>query len=71
MIEGFNEARGGGVVVRKAAQGYSLFREDNGKPIARLRANGKDDLVEIMWWSHPDRWEHIGDFGLRPDGHAR
>ena len=62
-IEVFNEARGGGVVIRKAARGYSLFREDNGKPIARLRTAGKGDLVEVMWWSHRDRWEQIGDFG--------
>ena len=51
-IEVFNEAHGGGVVVQKAAQGYSLF--PNGKPIARLRTAGKGDLVEVMWWSHRD-----------------
>ena len=62
-IEAFNEARGGGVVIRKAARGYSLFREDNGKPIARLRTTGKNDLFEVMWWSYRDRWEQIGDFG--------
>ena len=62
-IEVFNEAHGGGVVVRKAAKGYSLFREDNDKPIARLRKTGKGNLVEVMWWSHRDRWEQIGEFG--------
>ena len=36
-IEVFNKAHGGGVVIQKAARGYSLFREENGKPIARLR----------------------------------
>ena len=31
-IEAFNEANGGGVVIRKVAQGYSLFRADAGAP---------------------------------------
>lgn len=61
-IEVFNEVHGGGVVIKRAARGYSLFREDNGKPIARLRTVGEGDLVEVMWWSHRYRWEQIGDF---------
>lgn len=62
-IEVFNKAHGGGVVIQKAARGYSLFREENGKPIARLRTVGKGDLVEVLWWSHRNRWEQIGGFG--------
>jgi hypothetical protein len=62
-IEAFNQEQGGGVVIQKAAKGYSLFREDSGKPIARLRPTGKGDQVEILWWSHRDKWEQIGDFG--------
>jgi hypothetical protein len=62
-IEAFNEEKGGGVIIRKAVKGYSLFREDNGRPIARLRPNGKGDQVEVMWWSHRDQWDQIGDFG--------
>ena len=62
-ILAFNDAKGGGVVVRKAARGYSLFREDNGRPVARLRPTGKGDMVEVMWWSHRDKWDQIGDFG--------
>jgi len=62
-IEAFNQVRGGGVIIQRAAKGYSLFREDNGKPIARLRPTGKGDQVEVMWWSHRDKWEQIGDFG--------
>ena len=23
----------------------------------------KGDQVEVMWWSHRDKWEQIGDFG--------
>jgi hypothetical protein len=62
-IEAFNQAKGGGVLIQRAAKGFSLFREDNGKPIARLRPTGKGDQVEVMWWSHRDKWEQIGDFG--------
>jgi hypothetical protein len=62
-IEAFNEARGGGVLIRKQARGYSLFREDTGEPVARLRPTGKKDQVEVMWWSHRDKWDQIGDFG--------
>jgi hypothetical protein len=47
-IEAFNQAKGGGVIIQRAAKGYSLFREDNGKPIARLRPMGQGDQVEIM-----------------------
>lgn len=47
-IEAFNQAKGGGVLLRRASKGYSLFHEDNGRPIARLRPTGKDDPVEVM-----------------------
>ena len=62
-IEAFNQAHGGGVIIRRAAKGYSLFREENGKPVARLRPTGRGDQVEVMWWSHRDKWDQIGDFG--------
>ena len=62
-IEAFNQAKGGGVIIQRAAKGYSLFREENGKPIARLRPTSKGDQVEVLWWSHRDKWEQIGDFG--------
>jgi hypothetical protein len=62
-IEVYNQAKGGGVLIQKAAKGYSLYREDNGLPVARLRPTGKGDEVEVMWWSHRDKWEQIGDFG--------
>jgi hypothetical protein len=62
-IEAFNESNGGGVTIHKAAKGYSLFREDNGKPIARVRPTGRSDQVEVLWWCHRDNWDQIGDFG--------
>jgi hypothetical protein len=62
-IEAFNTEQGGGVLVQKAGRGYSLVREDTGKPVARLRPTGTGDQVEVMWWSHRDKWDQIGDFG--------
>jgi hypothetical protein len=62
-IEACNEAQGGGVILRQAAGGYSLFRADTGRPVARLRPRGRGDQVEVMWWSHRDKWDQIGDFG--------
>jgi hypothetical protein len=62
-LEAFNEARGGGVRIEKAAKGYSLFREDTGQPVARLRPTGEGDRVEVLWWSHRGKWDQIGDFG--------
>ncbi len=62
-IEAYNEKQGGGVVIRRANKGYSLFVEEDETPIARLRPTGSGDEVEVLWWSHRDRWEKIGDFG--------
>ena len=62
-IQAFNEAKGGGVTIRKVAKGYSLFREDTGAPVARLRPTGTNGQVEVMWWSSRGKWEQIGDFG--------
>ena len=62
-IESFNQAHGGGIVIRRMRGGYSLFQEENGSPVARLRPTGKGDDVEVLWWSHREKWESIGDFG--------
>jgi hypothetical protein len=62
-IEAYNEVQGGGVIIRRASKGYSLFIESDGSPIARLRPTGNGDEVEILWWSHGDKWEQIGEFG--------
>jgi hypothetical protein len=63
-IEAFNSAHGGGVAVRKDAHGYSLFREDTGAPVARLRPTKSSHLMEVLRWSWRDRWDSIGDFGV-------
>ena len=42
-------------------RGISMFGPD-GQPVARLRSLGRDGW-EVLWWSHRDKWESIGDFG--------
>ncbi len=62
-IEAFHRARGGGVVVRKAARGYSLSSARTGGPTARLRPSGGADQVQVLWWDG-ERWRASGPFGL-------
>jgi hypothetical protein len=54
-IEAFNRSRGGGVVVRRAANGYSLYSERSGGPVARLKPTGEDDKVRVLAW-HRKKW---------------
>jgi hypothetical protein len=63
-IETFNDEHGGGVAVRKDPHGYTLFRNDNGKPIARLRPRESGDRFEVLCWSpFRERWQPVGPFG--------
>ena len=62
-INAFNEAKGGGVSVRKDVRGYSLFREDTGMPIARLRPVLDGEFFDVYFWSDRDKWEPVGYFG--------
>lgn len=39
--------------------GFNILRD--GEPVSRLRRRGP--AWEVMWWSHRDKWESIGDFG--------
>ena len=62
-IEAFNRGRGGGVVVRRAANGYSLHSERSGGPVARLKPTGEDDKVRVLAW-HRGKWGASGPFGV-------
>ena len=62
-IEAYNKAQGDGIVIFKRRGGYSLYVEEDGTPVARLRPTGTKDSVEVLHWSYRDRWESIGDFG--------
>ncbi len=50
--------------VERRGKGYTLFHADTGHPIARLRPYGRDDLMEIFYWSlWRERWRPTGPFG--------
>jgi hypothetical protein len=45
-------------------KGYTLFHANTGRAIARLRPYGRDDLMEILYWSlRKERWAAVGPFG--------
>jgi hypothetical protein len=56
-------ARGGRVLVRFRANGYSLFARRSGEPLVRLRLTGEGDDVVVLYPSHRGGWEPPGDFG--------
>ena len=56
-------ARGGRVLVRFRANGYSLFARRSGEPLARLRLTGNGDEVVLLYPSHRGGWGTLGDFG--------
>ena len=61
-IRGCPFARGGRVLVRFRANGYSLVARRSGVPLARLRLTGEGDNVVLLYPSHRG-WEPPGDFG--------
>ena len=62
-IRGCPFARGGRVLVRFRANGYSLFARRSGEPLARLRLTGNGDEVVLLYPSHRGGWGALGDFG--------
>jgi hypothetical protein len=62
MTEYF-DMKGSPVVVQRVNKGYSIIHE-TGEPVARFWPRvGDSNRVEVLWWSHSDKWDHIGDFG--------
>jgi hypothetical protein len=55
--------RGGRVLVRYRAQGYSLFARRSGEPLVRLRLTGDGGDVVLLYPSHRGGWQPPGDFG--------
>ena len=62
-IRGCPFARGGRVLVRFRANGYSLFARRSGEPLARLRLTDNGDEVVLLYPSHRGGWGALGDFG--------
>ncbi len=52
------------MAVRKDPHGYTLFIEDTGAPLARLRPRESGDRFEVLCWSpFRERWRPVGPFG--------
>ena len=63
LIETF-DFDAGPVVVERRNRGFTLIHAETGVPIARLRPIGRDDLVDILYWSlWKERWAPFGPFG--------
>lgn len=63
LIETF-DFDAGPVVVERRNRGFTLIHAETGAPIARLRPIGRDDLVDIRYWSlWKERWVPFGPFG--------
>ncbi|AMV39801.1 hypothetical protein [Planctomyces sp. SH-PL62] len=62
-IAAYDGMMGGGVGVRKDRHGYTLFREDCGEPLARLRPQADGRFAVLYWNVFNERWRSVGDFG--------
>jgi hypothetical protein len=61
------------LAVERRNRGYTLYRAASGIPVARLRPTGRDDHVEVLYWSlWRERWTRAGPFGrtILPIGDA-
>jgi len=62
-IERFRFPRGA-VVCERRNRGYTLYHAASGAPVARLRPIGRNDSVEVLYWSvWKERWTAAGPFG--------
>ena len=63
MIEEYFEDHGIPVQTSFIKGGLSIYASNRKTPIARFVQCGNRGGVEVMWYSHRDKWDHIGDFG--------
>ena len=62
-IERFHFPRGP-VTPERRNRGYTLHHAASGAPVARLRPTGRNDSVEVFYWSAwKERWTAAGPFG--------
>ena len=62
-IECFHFPRGP-VTLTRRNRGYTLHHVASGAPVARLRPTGRNDSVEVFYWSAwKERWTAAGPFG--------
>ena len=63
MIEEYFEEHGIPVQTSFNRGGLSIYSINRKTPIARFVPCGSRGGVEVMWYSHRDKWDHVGDFG--------
>jgi len=63
MIAAYFESHGIPVETRIIRGGLSVYMQARKTPITRFIPTGNDTGVEVLWYSHRDKWDHIGDFG--------
>jgi hypothetical protein len=52
------------VVAERRNRGYTLYHASSGSPVARFRPTGRNDSVEVLYWSAwKQRWAATGPFG--------
>jgi hypothetical protein len=62
-IESF-ACRRGRLLAERRNRGYTLYHAVSGACVARLRLTGKDDRVEVLYWSlWKERWTSAGPLG--------
>jgi hypothetical protein len=62
-IESF-VCRCGQLRAERRNKGYTLTHATSGAPVARLRQTGREDRVEVLYWSlWKERWTSAGPFG--------
>src|SRR6201987_2730032 len=62
-IRGCPFVRGGRVLVRFRANGYTLFARRSGEPLVCLRPTGERDGGGVLLPSRRGGWQPPGDFG--------
>lgn len=62
-IAAYFESHGIPVTTRYIRGGLSIYTQARKTPFVRFVPTGSRDGVEVMWYSHRERWDHIGDFG--------
>ena len=58
-IKAVFEKRGCPAFPARVSRGYTIFYENT--TVSRIRQ--RDKWWEVLWWSHRDKWESIGDMG--------
>ncbi len=58
-IKAVFEKRGCPAFPVRVSRGYTIYYE--GGAVARIRQ--RDKWWEVLWWTHRDKWESIGDMG--------